>query len=267
MNKYNILIVDDDELALRGIEKGVDWDTLAIDKIFKTHSAVTGKRILNDYKIHILLSDIELPGDNGLDLVAWVRKNKPEIICIFFTCHAEFYYAQEALRLGAMDYILKPIPYDKLWQCVSQAIKTLDERQEQKEKYAIIDQITREQGEKKIDDAIHRVKMYIMQNLESSIKREELAALVNFSPSYLGKIFKEKEGVSLTDYILEQRIVVAKQLLKVTELPITDISMRTGFSYPSYFTRAFKKATGITPLEYRENIRGEDPFLDDEFDD
>lgn len=257
-DNYNILIVDDEELAIRGIENGVHWDALKIEKIFKTHSAETAKRIIQDYDIHILLTDIELGGSSGIELLEWVRENVAEVICIFFTCHAEFEYAQKAIRLGVKDYLLKPIPYDKLENCIREAIQQLDDKKDKEDKYAFLDDIVKEKSDEKISMAIQQVKLYIAKNLAYDIRREDLAQLVNFSTSYLGKIFKEQEGISLTDYILSQRLKMAKYLLKVTELSVTDIALRTGFTYHSYFTRYFKKATSYTPLQYREISRKEE---------
>lgn len=253
MGIYNVLIVDDEELSIRGIEKGVDWDSLNVGKVFKTHNIETAMRIIQDYKIHILLTDIELGDGTGIDLLTWVRQNIPSVVCVFFTCHEEFSYAREAVRLGVKEYLLKPIPYKELERILKKEIEELQTAEEKAEKYAFWDSINEEMvAEDEKEQAIAKVKNFIASNLSQELRREDLANLVNFSTSYLTRIFKEQEGVSLTDYIQDQRMKIAKYLLKVTELPVTEIAQRVGYSYHSYFTKYFKKTMNMTPQQYRE---------------
>ena len=87
------------------------------------------------------------------------------------------------------------------------------------------------------------------------LSREELAKQVYMSPDYLTKLFRKETGMSLSDYIIQKRISIAKQLLATTGLSMVEISRRTGFSYSSYFTRIFKKKTGMTPQQYRESLQ------------
>lgn len=260
---YNILIVDDEELAIRGIEKGVNWDKLPIDKVFKAHSVETAKRIMGNYQISILLTDIDLVNDTGINLLRWIREEQKNVECIFFTCHAEFEYAQEALRLGARDFLLKPIPYDKLEILIANTVNDLSMKKQQKEKYSIMDEMVKDSNQDKESQIVNEIKEYIMRNLARDIRREELANIVHYSVSYISKVFKERENVSVADYIFNQRLVMAKHLLRVTELSITEIADRTGFGYHSYFTKRFKEATGETPQQYRMKIREDDIGLDD----
>ena len=266
MSNYNILIVDDEELAIRGIERGVHWEKLKIDKVFKTHTLETAKRILRVHPIHILLSDIELAGDSGIELVRWARAKFPDLICIFFTCHAEFSYAQEAIKLGAVDYLLKPIPYEQLEKLLEKALLQLEEAEKEKKQFEIVNRLS---GVEKIADEedskqkIGKVKKYIMENLSGELSRDELAAIANYSPSHLTKLFKLQEGISLSDHIVKKRIDMAKYLLNATSLPVAEIGTRVGFDYPSYFTSCFKKSEGMTPQKYREKSEEDIPGLDD----
>lgn len=77
--------------------------------------------------------------------------------------------------------------------------------------------------------------------------------MVHISPGYLSRIFKKETGLSLSDYIIQKRISVAKQLLVKTNLPITTIAERIGLSYASYFKKLFKEKVNMTPQEYRQN--------------
>ncbi len=246
---YHILLVDDEELAIRGIERGVNWDSLSIDTVFKTHSMQTAVRMLTTYEVDIVLTDIEMPEGSGLELIRWVKENKPEIACIFYTCHAEFSYAQEALRLGAVDYLLKPIPYDELEKILRKTIEMLKQSKQRRQIDALYENLSEEKHE---DSAVDIVKRYIAEHISEDLQRDDLAKLVFMNPDYLSRLFKKQEGVGLAEYIIQKKLDFAKKLLKSTQLPVVDIAARTGFSYSSYFIRIFKKKEGVTPEQYRK---------------
>ena len=79
---------------------------------------------------------------------------------------------------------------------------------------------------------------------------------LNVSKSYLSARFSEETGMTITDCIAERRIENAQELLENTVIPIQDIASQCGYDNPAYFTRLFKKKTGITPGIYRRNNTG-----------
>lgn len=249
MRKFHILLTDDDELALLGLEKGIDWDGLEIAKLYKCHSKDTAIRMIKTYPIDIIISDIEMPNGSGIELIRWVKTYKPDIKCIFYTGHADFSYAQEALRLGVEDYLLKPVPYSKM----RKIIKEVEEKIIKLERTVDLSELVEDLSDHGEEEITEKVKKIIAENLTvSSLQRDELAAMVHVSPGYLGRIFKKETGIALTDYITQKRIALSKQLLSKTSLSITDISIKIGMSYSSYFSKVFKEQVGMTPQEYRQ---------------
>lgn len=249
MRKFNILLTDDEELALLGLEEGVKWENLNVDKIYKCHSKDTAIRMIKMYPIDIIITDIEMPNGNGIELIKWIKENKPEIKAIFYTGYAEFSYAQEALRLGVEDYLLKPIPYDELESIIDKIEKKIITT----EKTVDLSELIEDFAEEGSEEIVEKVKKLIAENLSiGNLQREGLAAMVHVSAGYLGRIFKKQTGMAISDYIIKKRIIVAKQLLMKTNLSITDISSRVGISYSSYFTKVFKDNVGMTPQEYRQ---------------
>lgn len=252
MRKFSFLLTDDEEMALLGLEEGVDWEKLNADKIYKCHSKNTAIRMLKTYDIDIIITDIEMPGGSGIELIRWLHENKPDVKSVFYTGHAEFTYAQEALRLGVEDYLLKPIPYDELENIIMKIENKILIENKQVDFSELAEDSLKESPERIVD----QVKKLIADNLSvGNLQRDELAAMVHVSSGYLGRIFKKETGFAISDYIVKKRIYVAKQLLAKTSLSITDVSSRVGFSYSSYFTKTFKEHTGMTPQEFRQNKR------------
>ena len=104
-----ILLVDDDQILTEKTKNSLNWDSLGIGMVFTANNIHEAKGILKVYKVDILLCDVDMPMGSGLELVEWIREEGMEIKCIFLSSYANFTYAQKALRLGSVNYLLKPI--------------------------------------------------------------------------------------------------------------------------------------------------------------
>lgn len=101
-------------------------------------------------------------------------------------------------------------------------------------------------------DTIYKAVDYIKRNYAKKITLEDVANYVFLSPSYFSKIFKEEVDVSFINYLNNIRIENSKRLLLKEELGMIEISEMTGFEDQSYFSKVFKKITGVTPGKYRQ---------------
>lgn len=128
-----VLVVDDQTSVVGGIISGVHWSDVGVTKVLPAYNAFEAKRILTAQKVEIMLCDIEMPVENGLDLFRWVRKQGMDTECIFLTAHADFFYAKEAVRLGGFDYILQPARYEDIQAAVLRAVHKVETRHEMQE--------------------------------------------------------------------------------------------------------------------------------------
>lgn len=99
---------------------------------------------------------------------------------------------------------------------------------------------------------MNTIASYLHSNYTAKINAETLALMSHYTYSYFSSAFKEVFGVSLTKYLLAIRINKASSLLSMTDMNITEIATSSGFSDANYFARAFKKETGLSPSQYRE---------------
>jgi two-component system response regulator YesN len=121
----NLLIVDDEFYAVEAIVQGVQWSELNITGVLQAYSVATAKERFRANDIHILIADIEMPGEDGLELLEWVNLHYPHVQTIFLTAHSNFQYAQKALQLGSFDYIVKPIDKKRLSKVIEQAVEAV----------------------------------------------------------------------------------------------------------------------------------------------
>lgn len=124
----NILIVDDDRFVIAALRASLNWEKLGFQNIYTASNIHEAKKILVDNRIHLLLSDIDMPNGSGLDLLAWARENHNNIPTIFLTNYADFSYAQRAVELKTFYYFLKPIEYEKLENIIMEAVQEFTKR-------------------------------------------------------------------------------------------------------------------------------------------
>lgn len=121
----NILIVDDLAFVVESLKNSIDWEKIGIKEVFTANSTAEAKLLITNFDIDILLTDIEMPGESGLDLMKWTIENDYSICTVFLTSHADFSYVQTALRLGGFDYIMQPVRYQDVRNIVLKAIQVI----------------------------------------------------------------------------------------------------------------------------------------------
>lgn len=108
----------------------------------------------------------------------------------------------------------------------------------------------------KTDSVVEHAKQYIREHFNGELSLEEMAREVGISPYYLSKLFKETEGIGYIEYTTKLRMDYAKEQLSATDRSIKEICRDAGYQDPNYFSRIFKKWTGMTPTEYRGGMQG-----------
>jgi two-component system response regulator YesN len=419
----NILIIDDQVRVVNGLLKGIDWNRIGITNVYKAYNVFEAKALFNNISIDLLLTDIEMPGENGIDLVHWIREHNFDTESIFLTSHANFEYAQEAIRTESFDYILQPCPYNEIQTTLSKAVYKINQKREQQkfshygkmavndnsikmlmlhdclklqhntiplkilksldtfqnmntqgylslfqisnsdtlskqwdinlveftlqnvinevfeplclkvilanmdsftfaflsyspvnntissqiylaqlnllkelfynmfhfsvvfyttgiltevsnlhEQYQILEQLKNnnitkqneclqivpshqnEKGDENPDRyPVKTIINYLKEHLEEDITRQDLANLVHFNVDYLSRMFKKETGYTLNDYITNEKMQLAKNLIQTTILPIGLIATKVGYSNFSYFSKIYKKTIGISPMDDRNN--------------
>ncbi len=106
--------------------------------------------------------------------------------------------------------------------------------------------------EEKSTDIIKTAKRYIEENFANDISLDDVSNVVNISPYYFSKIFKEESGLNFIEYLTNVRMEKAKELLTSSDLSMKEICSMCGYTDPNYFSRSFKKNVGVTPTEYKE---------------
>ena len=99
------------------------------------------------------------------------------------------------------------------------------------------------------------IKRYIDANYKESLNLDDLSRVVHINKYYLAHVFKNEYGVSPINYMISRRIEESRYLLKETDISLSQIARVLGFSSASYFSQSFRRAEGVSPIEYRKNHR------------
>lgn len=103
------VVVDDERLVRKGFISLIDWSSFGVVIVGEAGDGNAALALLREQETDLLFVDLTMPGMSGFDLIRQVRQRFPAIRCVVLTCHHEFDYVQEALRLGAVDYIVKTL--------------------------------------------------------------------------------------------------------------------------------------------------------------
>lgn len=256
-----LLIVNDAKLVADTMKQDIPWSACKIDDCLVAYSALEGKNIIKEQTVDILLCDIEMPQENGLSLIRWIRENHYDIECILLTCHADFKYAQEAVSLGCLEYILIPASYETISASIlriSEKIlsKQKDEKLIQYGRSWLHNQETSVSSSSSAvskEDIINKCLAYIMNNLtREDLSITEIADHCYLNPIYLNRIFKKEKGTSIGQYIIQEKMALAANLLCNTNTNSNAIAIHVGYPNYSYFSTTFKKYYGMTPSQYRD---------------
>lgn len=124
----DILLVDDEVYTLRVLKNAVHWDACGIENVWTALSAARAREILEEHPVDLIICDIEMPKETGLDLLQWVREQHYSAEFILLTCHTDFSYAQQALKLGALDYCVKPVIVEEIEKVIKRAAESIEQK-------------------------------------------------------------------------------------------------------------------------------------------
>lgn len=255
----NVILIDDEEVAVNALRRRVDWNKYGADEVYIAGSAGQARELFQEKVIDVMLSDIEMPQGGGLELFEWVKTYYPAVECVFVTCHPEFEYVRKAMQLGSADYILKPIDYEELDEVLSRLTERVRHRRRGEEAAPPEDvggaAEKGNEGEKQ--DIVGEVKRYVREHISEDIYIADIARQVYLNEQYLMRTFKKVTGISVLEFITDERVRLAGELLVSTDQPVRQVADSVGYGNYSYFTKLFKRNTGLTPQAYRRAHGGD----------
>ncbi|HEL0015784.1 TPA: response regulator [Streptococcus equi subsp. zooepidemicus] len=241
---YSLLIVEDEYLVRQGIRSLVDFDQFAIDRIAEAENGQVAWELFQENPYDIVLTDINMPKLNGIQLAELIKAKAPKTHLVFLTGYDDFNYALSALKLGADDYLLKPFSKSDVEEMLKKLKQKLEKLKKTEALQKLVDKPQQEGSE---------IKLAIQERLaDSSLTLKSLSSQLGFSPNYLSVLIKKDLGLPFQDYLIQERLKKAKLLLLTTDLRVYEIAEQVGFEDINYFSQRFKQLVGMTPRQYKK---------------
>lgn len=239
-----VLIVDDEPYMIEYIKKLVDWESYGFCQVLTAKGGSIARDLLQEHQPELLITDIKMPKISGLDLSRIIKENHYPTKVIIISGYSEFEYAQQAVRYGVSEYLVKPVLKNDFMKTLERILEKSFDKQADAEN-------STEGMFCNQKDAISYVKKYIGENYGMNLSLDALGKIAHLHPAYLSKIFKEVTDVNLSNYITDVRMQKAAELLEQTELRIHEVMEQVGYQKSQYFSKLFKDKYGVTPKEYR----------------
>lgn len=237
-----VVVVEDEKLIAKSIVNNIEKVKDDFKVIGVAYNGEDGFELVRSLLPNILFTDIKMPILDGLRLIAMVKENFPFIKIVVVSGYDDFDYARAALHNNVSDYLLKPINLLEL----KKTLITI-----QNELVAITGSLLSAGAGKSPAEIVSLVKEYMHVNYSKQIDLTQIADTLGFSSAYLTKVFREQLQTTPSKYLNEYRMMVAKQLLRDSALPVKDISEQVGFADQFHFSKRFKLYSGYSPAQYR----------------
>ncbi|GAA0133352.1 response regulator [Paenibacillus sp. YSY-4.3] len=244
-----LLIADDERIISESLSTMEEWTERGIDVV---GTAASGREVidwLERTRIDLLITDIQMPDMNGLELMEHLHKHRPEIHMIVISGYEEFDYVKKAMKYRAAGYVLKPIDTDELLAIVDDILAKNTSRPQNIEE-ADPELVPMTYHETVVERAI----AYMHDHLDKDISLKEAAEQFHLTTQYFGQVFKSVTGQTFLSYLTQIRMEKACELLKNPELTQYAVGELVGYKDPRYFSKVFHKTYGMTPRDYRRQL-------------
>ncbi len=272
---YRVAVIDDEDLIVQGLVRTMPWEKYGCEVAATASDGVAAIEMIHREKPDIIFTDIQMPKQDGLAMIAAVRSEYPEMQIAILSGYPNFDYAQRAISLGVVRYILKPSRFAELEEALAQMVKNLEEIAAEQASAAANkpsdadpaqapDAASAAEAEADaalpqavapVENAqnfiVHNAQAYIRAHYAEKLTLADVADQVYVSQWHLSKLISRYTKQSFFDLLNGARIDKAKELLQDPSLRVWEISEMVGFAEVTHFSRIFKKIVGMSANEYR----------------
>lgn len=244
-----VLIVEDEEMIRKGIVLTVDWAALDCMVVGEAANGVQGLEAARRLEPSLIITDLKMPQMDGIEMLKALRAQGCTAYVIILTAYDNFSYVQSALRLGAVDYLLKPFHDGDLENAITRVQQRMKPEVAETAPLGIV-----RKGDKSkyVQEAMDYISAHYN---DPDISVGTVAQSLNISEGYLSHTFKKETDYTLLNYLTRYRIHKAMELLKDCRVKVYEVAEQVGYRDIAYFSATFKKYAGISPSEYQLSSR------------
>lgn len=252
-----ILIIEDEAIV-----RNIYHDCLEAEgfEVIEAESGADGVMLAQQHLPNLIVCDVVLPQLDGYSVLTTLRENDRTAIIpfVFLTGRQEREYWRQGMQLGADDYITKPSTADELLEAVRTQLRKRSqlERAYTTQSATLADSCIADSAS--IFPKVSQFKdvfSFIEGNYCRAITLGEVAQAVGYSAAYLTNQVGKETGKTVSQWIIERRMLAARSLLEKTEQSIEKISEAIGYQNACHFSRQFRKYHETTPQSWRKQYQ------------
>ena len=270
-----VLVVEDEEMIRKGIVLTVDWKALDCEVAGEAANGEEGLAAAEQLQPDIIITDLKMPKMDGIAMLTELRKRGCSAKVIILTAYNSFTYARSALRLGAVDFLLKPYHDGELEEAILRLRELYPEDDAadaageagagngaaapgaagdtaaggagKAADTLPVPELWNGQGSRYVRQAV----AYIREHYgDPDICVSEIAGALGISEGHLSHMFKKETGGTILFWMTRCRIREAIRLLREGNMKIYEVAEAAGYRDIAYFSSTFKRVTGHSPSEY-----------------
>lgn len=256
-----VMVVDDDHLVRKGFITMMPWREHDLEVVGEAGNGKKALEFLETNQVDLLITDLAMPVMSGIDLMRCVKEKYRDISMVVLTFHQDFELIQEALRLGALDYITKvELEHEQMDEVLRRIVGKMKEQYAQTRdthvqnpSLPVFDDEDEGPYSPEVNASIWKAVEIIQAEFQNDLLLPDIAKRVNMSRSYFSRCFRDIAGKTFNDYTREVRVNHAKVMLKQTGKTIAWIATQAGYPNEKYFSKVFRELTGMLPGEFRKS--------------
>lgn len=256
-----LIIADDEHITRLGLQS-MDWENEGFRLEGAASTGPEALAMVRSLAPDLLVTDIRMPGMDGLTLMQTLKQEYPKIKVVFITAYHQLDYALSAIELGAVGFVLKPTDPDEILEVCRKAKDQIEAEREQAAAETHLRQQLKEytltlQG-KVLPEAdsgnaiVATMTDFLEHHYMEDVTIGKISEELHFHPDYLSRLFKKETGENFSDTLTRIRMQKAVEHLADPEIRVYEIAAKVGIKDARYFGQMFKKRFGLTPNEFRQ---------------
>lgn len=261
---YKLLIVDDESLTRLYMQQKVSTLDEKWEVSGEASDGAEALEFLSRGKVDLVITDIKMPVMDGLELCSIIHHDYPGQKVIILSGYDEFSYAQQAIRYGVDDYLLKPLMEEELQAALGKISARIENEKYREQTFRVVSNLSESYNMLDKNAESHHnhtseqnitelARDFIRSHYFEPISLAQIAEHIGVTSNYLSCIFHKQVGESYIKYLTRVRMEQAAKLLdQKPQAKISDISERIGYVSVKHFLYVFKQHFNCTPGEYRK---------------
>ena len=228
---YKVVLIDDEKASLDMLEQSFKWKEYGFSVSGVFTNAPEALKSIKELGADVVITDIEMPVMNGLELAGEIKRIQPGIKVVILSAYDNFSYAQKAISIGVYEYVLKPITEEMAEELLVKLKTRLDKDN------GVYSEIDDSNGIRNV--RFKAMIEYINLNYMKKLSLSDLADMFNLNVTFCCSLFNKNFDCTFTEYCTRLRMKKAAELIKDGEMNVYEIAEYLNYDY-IYFNKLFK---------------------------